>query len=647
MSFSIRRFGALATGLAVFIAATIVTAAAQSHVPQQAPASQPTGAQTQSPRLPEQEAPKDATVLHTGTQLVIVDVTVHDKKGNPVNGLKRDNFTIAEAKKPQELRSFDEFATAATPPTVPQAPKLPAGSFTNYTPVPAKGPLNVLLIDGLNTPLADQGYLELQMQQYMQRLAPGTRLAVFGLAGHLYFLQGFTGDPKTLQAVFASIKNGHVSPLLPDSNTDANALNEAMTHPGASAPVSETITASDNGSALMTGSVSNMLDEITQLQVTNRIGETIDAFTLLGKWLASFPGRKNVIWFSAAFPLGVNPTVGWANSTDIPSEEGNQFRLMVNTLTQAQVSVYPVDPRGLQGNAAFHNDDVRLGQATNFASNSANFNSSQAAEHSTMQALASDTGGVPFYNGNDLGKAVDSAINDGANYYTLAYSPSEHKTGGEWRSIQVSLNGDLAKAGYTLSYRRGYFAEDSRQPAYKTGTGTVSAVNFTPEREAHNYARGSMAHGAPTPTDILFTARVLPHSTRPDDTLAAGNVVNPKAPLAPPYRRYDVDAAALPKYFTLTKQANGNYTGAIALAVYVYSPDGKLLNTAAKNLTLNLTPDAYEKFEKSPLVGVQLQVSSPADKDSVLRIGFQDVPSNHIGALEVATSSVKNLQPLN
>ena len=35
----------------------------------------------------------------------------------------------------------------------------------------------------------------------------------------------------------------------------------------------------------------------------------------------------------------------------------------------------------------------------------------------------------------------------------------------------------------------------------------------------------------------------------------------------PPYRRFDVDVAAMPKYFTVTKQEDGNYKGAIELKV--------------------------------------------------------------------------------
>ena len=163
MSFSIRRFAALGFGLTVSIAGTMSTAqqtpaakapAATEQVAPQHPMSlQAQQATQQQPSGP----PPGATVLHTGTQLVVVDVTVRDKKGNPVHGITKDQFSISEAKQPQTLRAFDEFSTAATPPVVPAEPKLPAGMFTNYTPVPAKGPLNVLLIDALNTPLLGPG----------------------------------------------------------------------------------------------------------------------------------------------------------------------------------------------------------------------------------------------------------------------------------------------------------------------------------------------------------------------------------------------------------------------------------------------------------------------------------------------------------
>src|SRR6202162_6711192 len=41
------------------------------------------------------------------TELVLVNVTVRDKNGNPVRDLKREDFTVLEDNKPQKVISFD------------------------------------------------------------------------------------------------------------------------------------------------------------------------------------------------------------------------------------------------------------------------------------------------------------------------------------------------------------------------------------------------------------------------------------------------------------------------------------------------------------------------------------------------------------
>src|SRR5712664_1334031 len=53
-----------------------------------------------------QQTPTDYT-FHSTTELVLVNVTVHDKNGNPVRDLKREDFTVLEDNKPQPVVSFD------------------------------------------------------------------------------------------------------------------------------------------------------------------------------------------------------------------------------------------------------------------------------------------------------------------------------------------------------------------------------------------------------------------------------------------------------------------------------------------------------------------------------------------------------------
>ena len=56
--------------------------------------------------LPAQQQPADYT-FRVQTDLVLVNVTVRDKNGNFVRGLKPGDFTILEDNKPQKVVSFD------------------------------------------------------------------------------------------------------------------------------------------------------------------------------------------------------------------------------------------------------------------------------------------------------------------------------------------------------------------------------------------------------------------------------------------------------------------------------------------------------------------------------------------------------------
>jgi VWFA-related protein len=496
-----------------------------------------------------------------------------------------------------------------------------------------------LLIDGVNTPLADQSYLRQQMLDYVQHFPPGARVAIFGLADHLYMLQGFTSDPHQLQAILGAVKSGRTSVLQANSATDTGALADSLADPSAA-------TASPgSGSALMSDDVQTFLEQIGISQTSLRIQQTIEAFDTLGHWLVNFPGRKNLIWFSGAFPLGVDPTASIQNNNDITGDDSDEFRAMTNLLTRAQVSVYPVDPRGAATDSAFTaGSTTNLNQRTAYTQATSGFFVNEAAEHTTMQTIAADTGGEPFYNRNNLSQAVGDAIADGANYYTISYAPSEKKTGGEWRGIRIELANPAAYKGAQLSYRRGYFADNLKVPEHHTGTASLTVNPNIPSVESRLYSRAAMVHGAPTPQDIPFTTRVLPASRSTEDTVAANNLLSAKDSMKPPYRRYDVDCAAAARYITLAEAPDGHHVGAVQAVVMVYDSRGKLLNAVSRTLHFNLPPEEYAQFQR---LGFRehLEVSAPAKGESFFRIGIAEAGSGRIGAVEIASSAVSNLPP--
>ncbi len=76
-------------------------------------------------------AMSETSVIHTGSTLVVVDVTVQDKNGHPVQGLKREDFTLAESKQTQTVRHFEPHSGVQSPVTGPELPPMPSGTFTD------------------------------------------------------------------------------------------------------------------------------------------------------------------------------------------------------------------------------------------------------------------------------------------------------------------------------------------------------------------------------------------------------------------------------------------------------------------------------------------------------------------------------------
>ena len=118
----------------------------------------------------------------SNSRLVLVDVVVTDDSGQSVHGLKLQDFTVTENGKQQHITSFQEQRPDAQAKPAPLALNLPKNVYTNFVSRTDTGALTVLLFDSLNTDRQSLTYAKQEMLDFLKKLPPGKRVAMFTLS---------------------------------------------------------------------------------------------------------------------------------------------------------------------------------------------------------------------------------------------------------------------------------------------------------------------------------------------------------------------------------------------------------------------------------------------------------------------------------
>lgn len=563
-------------------------------------------------------------VIKTTAQTVLIDVVVADRNGEPVTGLKKEDFTVFEDGKPEAITFFE--AHTGAPVTVGGGPKLPEGMYSNF-PVPlASDAVDVVLLDALNTPTADQMVVRKEMIAYLKAIPPGTRIAIFTLASQLRMVNGFTTDPTVLLNALSQKGAIDTSPLLitPGEQQQQDKLQDQLLMTGnLGDPKRGSV---EQRLAVLAGIASMRRFAADQVSFDDdfRVKETLKAMDQLGRYLGSLPGRKNLIWFSASFPIGVDPDFKsqvddvYRNLRDYSMD----VRATAQRLAAARVAVYPIDARRFfqnpvlapsngggssMRNAYYHSDAVDLAF------------DQVMREHDTMELIADNTGGKAIYNTNDLKGAMSDVIRKGERYYTLAYDPVDVKQDGRFHKIKVKS----AQPDYKLLYRHGYVAADAKE----------SAKQKQPDKEQTTRAgavfRAEMEPGAPPSSELLFRVQTMVEEKQPSGTDPVKGD-NPKT--TKPVTRYAFGYAADVGHTQLVQTEDGIRHGLLMTMVIAYDQQGRPLNSVLNTMKLDLEPKVYADALMTGLPFYQ-ELDIPAG-EATLRVGVYDVVSHKMGAVE-------------
>lgn len=350
----------------------------------------------QQPAAPPQ--PGAVATFQSTTRLVMLDVVVTDKKGQPVRNLTKDDFTVMEDGEPQTIASFE-------PPDQHAAP--PVESAAKTTPTANAGPaarmmtsaLTILVVDELDTRIMDQAYARGEVKKFLLRHGP--RLP----------------EPTALMALEEKRLE-----LLHDYTSDANVLLDALHNHRPELPF-------------------RLLAGEGIVGASERLASALEALREIAAANSNFAGRKNVIWIGPGFP-----------SLDyLRAQPSDKARLMgyvretSDLMWQGRLAVYTVDPRGLQVVEENSGENTAGGF---FAP------PSTTTTDLVFEQVAPQTGGRMFRNLNDLDAQIAQSVEDGDSYYALSYYPTNHNWNGRFRNIRVVTKNPELRA----RTRNGYFS---------------------------------------------------------------------------------------------------------------------------------------------------------------------------------------------
>ena len=255
----------------------------------------------------------------------------------------------------------------------------------------------------------------------------------------------------------------------------------------------------------------------------------------------------------------------------------------MQALDAAQVSVYPVDIRGLVSNSPMGNAEPAAGDTWGphgaaISQQISNRTWFQQSTIDTLNQFADMTGGKDFYNTNDLASSLKRAADDSSSYYLASYYLDTHSNNSGWRQLKVKVD----KKDAEVRAREGFFVTNATMNPDVTRSSDLT------------YALRSPIDGTGVPLSLKWLgtsgegankkAEFLVHMPADDLTIESRNGQN--------HLNFDFAAAAY-----LTNGKNGKATKTVGKAVNTTVPDTQMASLRASGIdmknALELGPGNY------------------------------------------------------
>ncbi len=408
--------------------------------------------------------PLDETdVVKITTTLIQIDVTVTDKKGNPVKDLKPEEVEIYENGKRQEISNFS-FINGVREKTV-ETPEKPQQSDVPIPPAAVR-PEQVrrtiaLVVDDLTLSFQSTYQVRRALKKFVdEQMQDGDLVAIIRTGAGIGALQQFTTDRRQLYAAIEKVRwnpigNGGVGAFAPIESSPNDAANQTNS--------------SEDNDEDSTSAVADAESFRESIFATGTLG----AINYIVRGMQQLPGRKSVMLFSDGFALFTRNPNGFVDSTRVL----DSLRRLVDAANRASVVVYTMDARGLVVTGLTAADNVGGKSPEQIEQSLSNRRTKLFDTQEGLTYLARQTGGLAILNNNDLSGGVRRMLDD-QSYYLIGYEPDDEVFDPQKRRFN-KLEVKVKRKDVNVRYRSGFFGVSDEQIAAKPKTELTAEQKIT------------------------------------------------------------------------------------------------------------------------------------------------------------------------
>lgn len=487
-----------------------------------------------------------------------VEVVVTDAKGEPVTGLRPEDFTITVNGTKHAVTNLSEYAGSTSRTYEDVAASHESTPSKVEVPSPREPVHLLILFDELVTP-----------PSYKKRLVQSL---------HDGILASLTGDDEVMVVALTS-REAVRTPFTRDMAAVKSTLDRVSRISDARAYLEndrrflerDIAAASSEGEAKM---FANAYAHMMQRRVRRRIFEIRESI----RALSQLPGRRMILLVTERIPIhpGLEAFLlgDYGGTFQLQSSHydmGKEFESLGNLAASNGVSIYTVQPTGWFASSMI-GERSRVNDALQSAAMEAGV---------SMQLLAAKTGGEVL-KGDNYSRSVTSLVKSLTHYYSLGYRPAKFNKG-EIRRIAVRVN----RPGVRVRSRTaaGIVSDTERMEGEVTGA-LVSdrmsnelgiAVSFS-ERKRRNRTEDFVQADIRVPMDKLvprpdgngYLASLAFHFVLMDGMGNLSSVVTREATV--PIRSADVGSLA-GKYYSYSAQLQVN-ASPVSVSVGVFDRNG-------------------------------------------------------------------------